>query len=158
MPTGNFATYSPVVRKTDGPAGDKFICASNENTVLTDFIETCVYDKNATSTDGIALHGHTRFSNSKAFFALSGTTKRFRYMRAARRGEYEVGCKIKKALDKDFAAGYCNDDETRRDKEPLRRERYLIDTHTADAAKVLDGYRKKRAIIPRGRRFHGEPL
>lgn len=47
VPTGNFGDILAgyIAKKMGLPAG-KLVCASNKNNVLTDFIETGVYDKN----------------------------------------------------------------------------------------------------------------
>ena len=47
VPTGNFGNIlSAYYAKKMGLPVQKFICASNENNVLTDFIATGIYDRN----------------------------------------------------------------------------------------------------------------
>ena len=62
----------------------------------------------------------------------------------AEKGSYEVSVPIKTKLHQTFAAGYCDDAQT---KETIRRmweeQHYLIDPHTAVAFDVLEQYRKE---------------
>lgn len=62
-------------------------------------------------------------------------------------GKYTVDGQIKASLAADFAAGFCDDTQTKAAIGEMFREKdYLMDTHTAVAYKVLCDY---RAVMPR---------
>lgn len=149
VPTGNFGNIlAGWYAKSMGLPVNKFICASNENNVLTDFIETGVYDKNRDFHVTVSPSMDILVSSNleRLLFALSGNDKEVSgYMSSLRtNGKYSVSLDIKKALDSDFAAGYCSDEETKAQiKDLFDNSGYLIDTHTAVAYKVLRDYRER---------------
>ena len=62
----------------------------------------------------------------------------------AAKGKYSVCEEMLAKIGKDFACGCCSDEETKRViGEMFSENGYLIDTHTAVAAKVLGDYREK---------------
>lgn len=69
VPTGNFGNIlAAYYAKGMGLPIAKFICASNANKVLTDFIATGVYDKNREFYYDISVYGHTYFEQSRKAF------------------------------------------------------------------------------------------
>ena len=126
VPTGNFgnilASYYACCM---GLPINKFICASNSNNVLTDFISTGVYDKNRKFYATISPSMDILVSSNleRLLYKLSGnsdTTTR-EWMTALKTdGKYEV-------TEETIAKMY-------------KEENYLCDTHTAVAIAVYDQY------------------
>ena len=59
----------------------------------------------------------------------------------ARTGRYEIGGEMKERLQELFYGGFCGEEETAASIGMLYQYGYLIDPHTAVAAKVLTDYR-----------------
>ena len=147
VPTGNFGNIlASYYASLMGLPIAKFICASNANNVLTDFIRTGVYDKNR--------HFYTTMSPSmdilvssnleRLLYKLSGnsdvTTKE--WMTALKTtGKYEVTDEVKAFMADKFYGGYCDDAQTQDTISRLFNEdHYLCDTHTAVAVNVYEQY------------------
>lgn len=61
----------------------------------------------------------------------------------AKEGRYEVTPEIKAKLAEEFAAGYCDDNETKATiKKIYDKYSYTLDTHSAVAVKVYEDYRQ----------------
>ena len=147
VPTGNFgnilaAYYSYKM----GIPVNRFICASNENKVLTDFINTGVYD----------IRREFHLTNSPSMdILISSNLERLLYHLSGDDGEqikalmedldgkkvYEVSDKIKEGL-KVFYGGFATVEETNETIGKVYKEAgYLMDTHTAVAYKVYEDYK-----------------
>jgi len=149
VPTGNFGNIlAAYYAKGMGVPIKKLICASNSNNVLTDFIETGVYDRNRAFHNTLSPSMDILVSSNleRLIFELSnhndalvsGCMKQLNET-----GRYEIPDTLKAALQKNFAAGYCDDESTKQTIGRMWREhQYLIDPHTAVAFHVLEQYRK----------------
>lgn len=146
VPTGNFGNILAAyyAGKMCVPV-NKFICASNKNKVLTDFINTGIYDANR----------EFYLTNSPSMdILISSNLERLLYHLSGNDGDeirglmesletdrkYEVNDKIKEGMD-NFRGGYA--DVAMTDEaigEMYRDNGYLIDTHTAVAYKVYKDY------------------
>ena len=147
VPTGNFGNIlaSYYAYKMGLPV-NKFICASNENNVLTDFINTGVYNKNrpfhTTSSPSMDI---LISSNLERFlYDLTGENDKIvsEWMSAlSKDGEYKVSDDVFEKLTSLMWAGFANDSET---KEAIKKTydeyKYVIDTHTAVGKSVYDKY------------------
>ena len=150
VPTGNFGDIlAGYYAMCMGLPVKKLICASNMNDVLTEFIETGVYDRNRTFYTTISPSMDILVSSNleRLLFDLSGhdDKKTAGYMsELSGVGKYSVSYDIKSKIDAVFAAGCCSDDET---KETIGKifkgHGYLMDTHTGVAYNVLEKYRAK---------------
>ncbi len=149
VPTGNFGDIlAAYYAKRMGLPVGKLICASNRNDVLTDFLRTGVYDRNrpfhttmSPSMD-ILVSSHLE----RLLFDLSGENdEEVRgYMEAlSRDGQYQVSGQIKAALKEEFWGGFCGEEETTAAIAENYKKGYLIDTHTAVAASVMEQYRRE---------------
>lgn len=150
VPTGNFGNIlSAYYAKQMGVPIHKLICASNQNNVLTDFIKTGVYDRNRpfynTMSPSMDILISSNLERMLFEFTERDDVAVKEYMSAlATEGRYEVSEKVKKQLDKNFAAGCCGDAETKAMIAKMWKEKnYLIDTHTAVAFHVLEEYRRE---------------
>jgi len=150
VPTGNFGNIlAAYYAKAMGIPVNKLICASNQNNVLTDFINTGTYDRNRTFYNTISPSMDILISSNleRMLFELSGRDDRLvrEYMsQLAEYGSYRVDSAIRTKLKKEFSAGSCDDQQTRETIARMWNERsYLIDPHTAVAFHVLDEYREE---------------
>ena len=150
VPTGNFGNIlAAYYAKKMGLPIARFICASNENNVLTDFIKTGTYNKNRDF--------HTTISPSMDIL-ISSNLERFLYdltgnddkqiaewmNKLNTEGEYVVTDDVKEKLISLFSAGCSNDEETMAAiKDTYNKYDYVMDTHTAVAKSVYDKYVKE---------------
>ncbi len=149
VPTGNFGNIlAAYYAKQMGLPIGKLICASNENKVLYDFFRTGVYDRNRefilTSSPSMdilvssnlerliyRIAGEDPEKTRSLMESLSGT------------GIYEISGEMREKLE-DFYGNYATEEEVSEIIAKLYREdRYVIDTHTAVAACVLEKYRRE---------------
>ena len=147
VPTGNFGNIlASYYAKKMGLPIKKFICASNENNVLTDFIKTGVYDK--------TRQFHTTISPSMDIL-ISSNLERFLYDLSGCNdslisnlmtqlntvGKYEIPADIKAVMQDLFDADFCDDKETMATiKKTYVDGGYVVDTHTAVGKCVYDKY------------------
>ena len=148
VPTGNFGDIlAAYYAKRMGLPVGKLICASNKNDVLTDFLRTGVYDKNRPfhTTMSPSMDILVSSNLERLLFDLSGENDQEvrGYMEALNAsGKYEVSKTIKAALREQFWGGFCDEAGTTATIARYYKEHgYLIDTHTAVAAGVLEQYR-----------------
>ena len=149
VPTGNFGNILACyyAKRMGLPVG-KLICASNRNDVLTDFIRTGIYDRNRPFHTTMSPSMDILISSNleRLLFDMSGGKDELvrEYMeQLAQTGRYEVTPGMKRRMQEVFYGGFCGEEETASSIAMLYRYGYLIDTHTAVAAKVLTDYRKK---------------
>ena len=150
VPTGNFGNIlAAYYAKMMGVPIKTLICASNQNNVLTDFINTGLYDRNRTFHNTLSPSMDILISSNleRMIFELSDRDDELvkDYMRQlAESGCYQVSGSILEKLSREFAAGFCDDEQTQRVIARVwNEEGYLIDPHTAVAFDVLDQYRRK---------------
>ncbi|MBR1591774.1 MAG: threonine synthase [Ruminococcus sp.] len=148
VPTGNFGNIlAAYYAKHMGVPVNKLICASNINNVLTDFINTGIYDRNRDF--------HTTVSPSMDIL-ISSNLERLLYLltdrndelihdwfgKLASEGRYEVNDDVKSRLKEEFCAGFCDDVQTKNTiHELFEKYSYTCDTHTAVAVKVYNDYK-----------------
>lgn len=151
VPTGNFGNIlAAYYAKHMGIPVNKLICASNANNVLTDFIKTGTYDRNRPFYATISPSMDILISSNleRLLYHLSGEDdKQIRewFGELALTGRYEVSQKVKEALQEEFYAGYCDDEQTKEIiKEYFDKYSYTCDTHTAVAVKVYEDYVKAK--------------
>ena len=150
VPTGNFGNIlAAYYAREMGVPIAKLICASNQNKVLTDFIETGVYDRRrefyCTSSPSMDILISSNLE--RLLFLLSGMddAQTRTWMRdLSEKGVYDVGEEMHGKIAAVFCGGFCDEDATR---ELIRtvysEEKYLCDTHTAVAVQVYRDYRAK---------------
>ena len=147
VPTGNFGNIlAAYYAKAMGVPVNKLICASNANRVLTDFINTGVYDRNRDFYTTISPSMDILISSNleRLLYHLSGEDDaqiREWFGALATDGKYEVTDEVKAMLRDEFYAGCCDDAETKATIGKVFEDKnYLCDTHTAVAVKVYDDY------------------
>ena len=150
VPTGNFGNIlaSYYAFRMDLPI-NKFICASNSNNVLTDFISTGTYDKNRSFYATISPSMDILVSSNLERFLYHMTDKDDKkvkeWMTALKTtGAYSVDDDIKTKITNLFVGGFCDDDKTKATiDEFFNKYGYLCDTHTAVAVNVYKEYVEK---------------
>ncbi len=150
VPTGNFGNILAAYYAYEmGLPVNRFICASNSNNVLTDFIRTGVYNKNRDFYTTVSPSMDILVSSNleRLLFAMSGNNdaETKGYMDALKaEGVYEVSDSIKAKISAMFWGGYADEDATRAAIHDLYEQQgYLCDTHTAVAVSVCDAYIKE---------------
>ena len=150
VPTGNFGNIlAAYYAKAMGIPIGRLICASNQNNVLTDFINTGTYDRNRMFYNTLSPSMDILISSNleRMLFELSGRDDKLvrEYMsQLAQYGSYRVDSSIRTKLKKEFSAGCCDDQQTKAMIAKMWNEwNYLIDPHTAVAFHVLEEYREE---------------
>ena len=144
VPTGNFGDIlAGYYAKKLGLPVNKFICASNNNNVLYDFLTTGTYDRNREFLKTISPSMDILISSNleRLLYDLSGANDK--YIKSLmedlnKNGKYQVNDEILKKIKEQFGAGYATDEETAKTiKKIWEEEKYLLDPHTAVAYKVM---------------------
>ena len=148
VPTGNFGDIlAGYYAKQMGLPVGKLICASNKNNILTEFITTGRYDRHRLFYTTLSPSMDILISSNLErllFHASDGDAEKIRgYMESLNKnGAYEVNSDLISRIRSVFACGCCDDKMTKDCiGEVWNTHRYLIDTHTAVAYRVLKGYR-----------------
>lgn len=146
VPTGNFGNIlAGYYAKQMGLPIDKFICASNENKVLTDFFETGVYDKKRelVLTESPSMDILVSSNLERLLFEASGrdTAVVSELMKDLNtKGIYEVNEKIKTFIEEFYGNFATTEEVYAAIKEVYEKDKYLMDTHTAVAYVVKEKY------------------
>jgi len=149
VPTGNFGNIlAGYYAKQMGLPIDKFICASNENKVLTDFFETGVYDKKRELilTESPSMDILVSSNLERLLYEASGRKPEVvsELMNSLNnKGIYEVNDTIKSFI-KEFYGNFATTEEVYDAiKEEYEKENYVMGTHTAVAHVVKNKYIKE---------------
>ncbi len=148
VPTGNFGNIlAAFYAKEMGVPVNKLICASNRNSVLTDFLTTGTYDRNRDFFTTISPSMDILISSNleRLLYTAADSDRVNNWMKQlSETGKYTVDDETFDYIKTSFAAGCCNDDETKAAIGKLFKEQnYLCDTHTAVGVKVYYDYREK---------------
>ncbi|PQQ68064.1 threonine synthase [Acetivibrio saccincola] len=147
VPTGNFGNIlAAYYAKEMGLPVNKLICASNENNVLTEFINTRVYNKNRKFVKTISPSMDILISSNleRLLYELTGHDSDVlnKWMKElADEGVYSIDIATGRKITELFWAGYSNEEETLKTIECIYNEyKYVVDPHTAVAIDVYDKY------------------
>ncbi|WP_390603416.1 threonine synthase [Acidaminococcus intestini] len=148
VPTGNFGDIlAGYYAKLMGLPVKKFICASNSNNVLTDFINTGTYDRNrefhrtiSPSMDILVSSNLERLLYEKT---EHNSEKINEWMDALqKKGTYSIGRDIQDAVVSDFFGAWIDEIETQETiSDVFNNYGYVLDPHSAVAYKALQKYR-----------------
>ena len=146
VPTGNFGDIlAGFYAKKMGLPIKKLICASNENKVLFDFINTGTYDKARDFVITMSPSMDILISSNleRLLYSISGQDSRKikKLMEElSENGKYEIDDSMKNEL-KDFFGGYATEEDTvKAISEVYKTTNYVIDTHTAVSYAVYQKY------------------
>lgn len=149
VPTGNFGNIlAAYYAKRMGLPIEKFICASNDNKVLTDFFHTGDYDKRRELilTESPSMDILVSSNLERLLFEGSGKDgEEIKKLMDSliKDGIYHVSDKLKEFL-KDFYGNFATQEEVSKAiSDMYEKEGYLIDTHTAVAQVVYEKYVKE---------------
>ena len=149
VPTGNFGDIlAGYYAKRMGLPVAKLICASNSNNVLTDFLQTGVYDKKRDFYKTISPSMDILISSNLERLLYHETQDaalvRGWMEELAATGRYEVGETVLQNLKETFWAGWVDDAATKETiREVYEKEHYVLDTHSAVAYRVAQAYKKE---------------
>ena len=147
VPTGNFGNIlAAYYAKRMGLPVNKLICASNINNVLTDFINTGVYDRRRAFvlTSSPSMDILISSNLERLLFALCDEDDRLTadlMCSLSKTGVYTIPDNAREKLQSEFIGDFCDEEATRRAiRESFDKYNYLCDTHTAVAIGVYDRY------------------
>ncbi len=156
VPTGNFGDILAgyIAKKMGLPVG-KLVCASNSNNVLTDFINTGVYDKNRNFFTTISPSMDILISSNleRLLFIMSGydDEKVAGYMKElSQNGKYSVDADLLRQIKEEFVGGCATEQMTvEAIGEAFEKYGYVADPHTAVAYYVAQNYEteNKKVIL-----------
>ena len=156
VPTGNFGDIlAGYIAKKMGLFVGRLICASNTNKVLTDFIETGVYDRNRDFYTTISPSMDILISSNleRLLFIASGydAKKTAGYMNELSvNGKYEIDAKLLADIRAEFDGGYADEAATvAAIGKCYNKYNYVMDPHTAVAYSVSEDIpaENKRVIL-----------
>ncbi len=146
VPTGNFGDILAgyIAKKMGLPVG-KLICASNANNVLTDFINTGVYDRRRPFLKTISPSMDILISSNleRLLYFMSQDTELVASLMSQlnKEGAYTVPQDMKDAIAQEFYAGCCDDAKAMEIIGKVWQEwQYLCDPHTACGWAVAESY------------------
>ena len=145
VPTGNFGNiFAGYIAKLMGLPVRHFVCASNQNNILTDFLRTGTYDRNrafhltmSPSMDILIS------SNLERLLCLSaGEERTAAYMEELKTsGAYTVDADVLDKIAANFSGYFADEAETAKTiKAYFENHGYLADTHTAVALSCAEQY------------------
>ena len=151
VPTGNFGDIlAGYFAKLLGLPVGKLVCASNANNVLTDFIETGVYDKRRPfhKTTSPSMDILVSSNLERLLYLISGCDNEYVADLMAdlkNKGVYRINETLLSRLHAEFGCG-CADDEAAADaiETVWRQQGYLMDPHTAVAWAVSQQFMENR--------------
>ncbi|MDD5953115.1 MAG: threonine synthase [Oscillospiraceae bacterium] len=147
VPTGNFGNIlAGYYASKMGLPVNKFICASNSNNVLTDFLKTGEYNRNRDFHATISPSMDILISSNleRLLYDVTGhdCKKVAGWMQElSEKGCYKVDDETFQKISAVFDAGFCSDEDTKKTiRQVYDNAGYLCDTHTAVAVKVYEDY------------------
>ena len=148
VPTGNFGNiFACCLAKRMGLPIGRMLCASNQNNVLTDFINTGVYDRRRTFYQTVSPSMDILISSNleRLLWLVAGPERCRTYMeQLAKNGFYRVDEDVHAAIRQEFSAYFCDEALTRTTvRKYYETYHYLCDTHTAVALSAAEQHRSK---------------
>ena len=150
VPTGNFGNILAAwyARSMGLPIG-RLLCASNDNNVLTDFLQTGVYNRNRPfhKTSSPSMDILISSNLERLLYEMTGrdSGRVAVWMEGlAKEGRYDVGAALKEDIGALFHGDWTNEEGVRQTIADMwRRHGYVSDTHTAVAIDVWKRYVEK---------------
>ena len=147
VPTGNFGNiFAAYIASKMGLPVNRFICASNSNNVLTDFINTGVYDRTREFYKTISPSMDILISSNleRLISVLGGASLTADLMAQLKEnGVYKAPDELMAKIREVFSGYSMNEEETSAAiAEVYKNEHYLIDPHTAVGYGCIKKYRE----------------
>ena len=152
VPTGNFGDIlAGYYAKQMGLPVGKLVCASNENNVLTDFLETGVYTakREFFKTTSPSMDILVSSNLERLLYHVTGDDAEVAALMKslAENGSYTVRPQTLDVIRQTFACGWSSEEEVAQEiRTRYEQDGYLCDTHTAVAFHVAR--RHQRAGVP----------
>lgn len=150
VPTGNFGNIlAAYYAREMGVPIQKLICASNRNRVLTDFIETGVYQKNRpfylTTSPSMDILISSNLERLLYLLSDRDDAKTRDYMTQLNTtGTYTVDKELLEKIQGLFYAGSCDDTAAAKEiRQTFEENHYLCDPHTAVGKRIYREYAEK---------------
>lgn len=145
VPTGNFGNiFAGYIAKLMGLPVRHFVCASNRNNILTDFLRTGTYDRNRTFHLTMSPSMDILISsNLERLLCLSaGEERTAAYMKSLKEtGAYTVDSDVLARITENFSGFFADEAATAESiRTYFERYNYLADTHTAVALSAAEQY------------------
>ena len=145
VPTGNFGNiFAGYIAKLMGLPVRHFVCASNKNNILTDFLRTGTYDRNRdfhlTMSPSMDILISSNLERLLCFTA--GEERTAAYMESLKKdGAYTVDAEVLAAINENFSGYFADETATAATiKAYFEGYNYLADTHTAVALSAAEQY------------------
>ncbi len=145
VPTGNFGNiFAGYIAKLMGLPVRHFVCASNKNNILTDFLRTGTYDRNRdfhlTMSPSMDILISSNLERLLCFTA--GEERTAAYMESLKQdGAYTVDADVLAAINDNFSGYFADEAATAETiKTYFEKYGYLADTHTAVALSAAEQY------------------
>lgn len=155
VPTGNFGNVlAGYYAKMLGCPIDKFIVACNENHVVSDFIQTGIYDRNRPFHKTISPSMDILISSNLERVLYYKSEQNDQYIKSLMQdlqnnGKFTIDQAILNHLQEDFYGGYCDDQTCKQViKEVYKKSGYVLDPHSAVGYHVMQEYFKQDANTP----------
>ncbi len=145
VPTGNFGNiFAGYIAKLMGLPVNRFICASNTNNILTDFLRTGTYDRNRDFHLTMSPSMDILISSNleRLLYFAAGSERTAAYMKSLKEtGKYTVDADVLAEIQKNFVGYYASEEQTAETIRSIYNEcNYLADTHTAVAIYAAEQY------------------
>ncbi len=147
VPTGNFGNIlAGYYARQLGLPVNRLICAANRNNVLSDFINSGIYNSRRSLRNSLSPSMDILVSSNieRLLFDITGhDSSRVKYWmtQLTDTGQYQVDRETLIKLQELFWSDYANDKETlQTTADTYQNYNYLIDPHTAVGKNVLDKY------------------
>ena len=155
VPTGNFGNILAAwYAKAIGTPVGKLICASNENRVLTDFIQSGIYDiseRELILTPSPSMDILVSSNLERQLFELTGrdSSKVRQWMSdLSTKKRFEVDDETRSKMQENYLCGYATNAEALTTiREVYERDGYLLDPHTAVAWNVVEKAGPERPVL-----------
>lgn len=148
VPSGNFGNALGAYYAMQlGLPVEKILIASNNNNILTQFINTGAYDlrdKSVIATTSPAMDILKSSNIERILFDMFGETRTRELMQQLdNEKHYQLNADELAQVQQIFAADYCNDNEGKQYIKAAFAKGYLMDPHTATCFKAYDTCRDK---------------
>ncbi len=145
VPTGNFGNiFAAYLAKLMGLPINKFICASNQNNILTDFLRTGTYDRNRDFHCTMSPSMDILISSNleRLLYFTAGAERTAGYMKQLNTvGAYTVEDEVISKISENFKGYFADEAATAKTiSDYFNNHKYLCDTHTAVALNSAEQY------------------
>lgn len=152
IPSGNFGNaLGAFYAKLMGVPISKIIIASNPNNILSDFIQSGIYNishRHLLPSHSPAMDILKSSNIERVLFALFGANRTKDLMaNLDTHKRYALTSEELKVLQEHFVAGYCTDEECLQTIREVAKQNHIIDPHTANAYFIAQKLSTQKTLI-----------